>query len=89
MWPPLCLTIPSEVARPRPVPSLGPLVVKKGSKILRWVSGVIPTPGVADGQHHAGTGADVRTFGRVGLVEHDVGGLDRELAARAAWRPGR
>jgi hypothetical protein len=32
------------VERPRPVPGPGALVVKKGSKILGWISGGIPGP---------------------------------------------
>ncbi|QEL16825.1 hypothetical protein PX52LOC_03798 [Limnoglobus roseus] len=42
--PSLCFTMPWTVARPRPVPLPGPLVVKNGSKILACTSAVIPHP---------------------------------------------
>jgi hypothetical protein len=43
-YPPWALTAPYTEERPRPVPPLRPLVVKKGSKMRRWVSGSIPIP---------------------------------------------
>ena len=36
--------MPNTVARPRPFPSPGPLVVKKGSKARSWTSRFMPTP---------------------------------------------
>ena len=44
MWPPLCLTMPYTVARPRPVPWPTPLVVKNGSKTWASTSSDIPQP---------------------------------------------
>jgi len=38
------LTIPKQVASPKPVPLPGGLVVKKGSKRCALTSGVIPVP---------------------------------------------
>ena len=39
-----CCMIWVEMARPSPVPSPAALVVKNGSKILAWVSALIPVP---------------------------------------------
>ncbi len=44
MSPPLCLTMPYTVARPRPVPFPGPFVVKKGSNTRERVCSSIPSP---------------------------------------------
>jgi transposase len=45
--PPICFTMPQQMERPRPVPSPGGLVVKKGSKTRRWTSRDIPSPSSA------------------------------------------
>jgi hypothetical protein len=42
--PPLCLTIPCTVARPRPVPEPIGFVVKNGSKTRSRVMASMPTP---------------------------------------------
>ncbi len=42
--PPACFTMPKTVARPSPVPWPFSLVVKKGSKMWRFTSSVIPQP---------------------------------------------
>src|SRR5690242_10918400 len=44
MLPPLCLTMPYTVDRPRPVPLPGSLVVKNGSNARAIVASSIPTP---------------------------------------------
>ena len=44
MCPPDCFTIPKTVERPSPVPTPLGLVVKKGSKIRAFTSGVMPCP---------------------------------------------
>src|SRR5574341_215077 len=44
MYPPLCFTIPYTVASPSPVPLPTSFVVKNGSNMWAWTSGVIPAP---------------------------------------------
>src|SRR5688500_19790047 len=42
--PPLCVTMPYTVDRPRPVPLPGPLVVKNGSNTRACVAASMPVP---------------------------------------------
>ena len=63
-------TISSETQRPRPVPVAG-LVVKKASKRLRWVSGLMPRAVVGDEDADAGV---------AGLPVAGAAGAQRELA---------
>ena len=44
MKPPLCFTTPYTVASPSPVPFPCSFVVKNGSKMRAFVSGVMPWP---------------------------------------------
>ena len=44
MWPPLCLTMPWQVASPSPVPLPCGLVVKNGSNRCDSTSSLIPVP---------------------------------------------
>src|SRR6058998_3573156 len=44
IFPPTSVTTRWQIARPRPVPSSGPLVVKKGSKMRPRISRGIPGP---------------------------------------------
>ena len=81
MCPPLCLTMPKTVERPRPVPLPCSLVVKNGSKICACVCLVHPDAGIGDGEHHVGARRDPEVLCARRLVEFDVGGLDCELAA--------
>ncbi|RDI74538.1 hypothetical protein Gocc_1427 [Gaiella occulta] len=43
-WPPLCSAMPYTVESPSPVPSPGPLVVKKGSNARARTSSLMPVP---------------------------------------------
>ena len=45
-------------------------------------------PGVAHGNHHVWAGGDIRMMPRVFLVQHDVGGFDREPPAIRHRVPG-
>ena len=56
MWPPLWLTMPNTVARPRPVPLPKSLVVKNGSKMCASGGRVHAAAGVLDGEQHVRAG---------------------------------
>src|SRR5271170_2688327 len=82
MWPPLCLTIPKTVDRPRPVPLPGCLVVKKGSKIRARVAASTRTSLLGLAQFETGieyaprSGADKVSFS---LEDADLSELVRVI----------
>ena len=66
MAPPLCSTMPSTVAKPRPVPLPVSLVVKNGSKMCFCISASMPTPVSPTVSSHVAAGREV-LFARFGL----------------------
>ena len=66
--------------RPSPVPWPSGLVVKNGSNTCSQHVGRHAAAGVGDREHHILARRDVRMARGVGIVEHGVAGLDRQLA---------
>jgi len=78
MYPPLCLTMPYTVDKPRPVPFV-PLVVKK---VRKYALGFVihAVAGIADGDHHVVARRQRCVNTGVVCIERDVAGLDGELS---------
>ena len=82
MYPPLCLTIPYTVERPRsPPPLRGVLRREEGLEQTKLRVHVHPGAGIADGQQHVHARLHVHAIGHVGLGQDDATRLHDERTA--------
>ncbi len=81
MWPPDCLTKPYTMLSPRPAALADRLGGEERLEHLVADFGRHAAAGVADRQHHIGAGPHLGIGLGIGLVEHDVAGLQQQLAA--------